>query len=72
MGISGYTFWIGSVSKKFKWQTLTGPEKLTVFTNDDLVQFLPELENVVQVQRLYMEIPIFLKPISITFSLKQF
>ena len=33
MGISGYSFWVGKESKKLKWRTLTGPEKLIVFTN---------------------------------------
>lgn len=69
IGISGYTFWIGSVSKKLKWQTFTGPEKLIIFTNNDLVQLFPELENVVQIQRLWKD---FLEIHQRYFSLKQF
>ena len=30
LGISGFSFWIGRESKKLKWRTLTGPEKLTL------------------------------------------
>ena len=55
MGISGYTFWIGKESKKLKWRTLTGPEKLIVFANIDLIQLFPELENIVQLQRLWKD-----------------
>ena len=53
MGISGYSFWVGKESKKLKWRTLTGPEKLTVFTNIDLPQLFPDLENVTHIQKLW-------------------
>lgn len=32
MEISGFSFWIGKESKILKWRTLTGPEKLIVFS----------------------------------------
>ena len=55
MGISGYSFWIGKESKKLKWRTLTGPEKLIVLTNIDLVQLFPDLENVRHIQKLWKD-----------------
>ena len=33
LGIPGYIFWIGRDSKQLKCRTLTGPEKLKLFTN---------------------------------------
>jgi len=45
LGINGYTFWIGKESKKLKWRSLTGPEKLKVFSNLDLVNLFPDLED---------------------------
>ena len=55
MGISGYSFWKGKESKKLKWQNLTRPEKLTVFSNIDLSQLFPELENVTHIQKLWKD-----------------
>ena len=55
MGISGYSFWVGKESKKLKWRTLTGPEKSIVFTNIDLVQLFPNLENVTYIQKLWKD-----------------
>ena len=53
MDISGYLFWIGKESKKLDWRTLTGPKKLNVFANIDLVDLFPELENVTDIQKLW-------------------
>ena len=33
IGIPGSSFWLGASLKKLKWKTLTGPEKLHLFTN---------------------------------------
>ena len=47
MGMSGYS---GKDSQKLKWQTLIGPEKLTVFAKINI----PELfENQEEIQSLW-------------------
>ena len=56
MGIPGYTFWIGRESKKLKWRTLTGPEKLILFRNINIPEMFPEVENGAAIQRLWKEL----------------
>ena len=56
MGIPGYTFWIGRESKKLKWRTLTGPEKLILFRNINIPEMFPEVENGAAIQSLWKEL----------------
>ena len=56
MGILGYTFWIGRKSKKLKWRTLTGPEKLLLFRNINIPEMFPEVENGDAIQTLWKEL----------------
>ena len=56
MGISGYSFWVGKESKKLKWRTLTGHEKLLVFKNINLPEMFPHLENVNEIQHLWRDL----------------
>ena len=44
--ISGFSFWIGRESKKLKWQTFTGPEKLILLKRLKLVELFPEAEDI--------------------------
>ena len=53
MGIPGYSFWIGRESRKLKWRTLTGPEKLIVFRNINIPEMFPDLENGAAIHRLW-------------------
>ena len=43
LGISGFSFWIGRESKKLKWRTFTGPEKLILL---ELREHFSEAENI--------------------------
>ena len=45
LGIPGYSFWIGQNSKQLKWRTLTGPEKLKVFTHINIQHLLPTMDE---------------------------
>ena len=45
LGISGFLFWIGRESKKLKWHTLTGPEKLILLENINLIITFPQVPN---------------------------
>ena len=56
MEIPGYTFWIGRESKKLKWKTLTGPEKLILFCNINIPEMFPEVENGAAIQSLWKEL----------------
>ena len=56
IGISGFSFWIGRESKKLKWRTFTGPEKLTLFKKLNMPQVFPEIENVDEIQDLWQEL----------------
>ena len=56
MGISGYTFWIGKQSKQLKWRTLTGPEKLLVFSNINIPATFPTLEYKDEIQKLWEDL----------------
>ena len=53
MGISGYTFWIGRESKKLKWRTLTGPEKLLLFQKIHIPTLFPELSEATSIQTFW-------------------
>jgi hypothetical protein len=46
LGISGFSFWFGRESKKLKWRTLTGPEKLILFEKINLLVTFPHCEGV--------------------------
>ena len=56
MGISGFSFWIGKESKKLKWRTLTGPEKLIVFSKINIPELFPGLENKDDIQNLWRDL----------------
>ncbi len=56
MGISGFSFWIGNNSQKLKWRTLTGPEKLIVFSKINIPELFPELENRHEIQSLWKDL----------------
>ena len=56
IGISGYTFWVGRESKKLKWRTLTGPEKLIDFRNLRIADILGDTEEVRQIESLWNEL----------------
>ncbi len=53
MGILGYSFWIGKDSQKLKWRTLTGPEKLIVFSKISIPELFPDQENRHEIQSLW-------------------
>ena len=55
LGVSGYSFWIGRESRKLKWRSFTGPEKLKVLSKINLVELFPEVENVEEIQALWRE-----------------
>lgn len=56
IGISGFTFWIGRESKKLKWRTFTGPEKLLLLKKLNLIELFPEAENIQEIQDLWHEL----------------
>ena len=56
MGISGYSFWIGKDSQKLKWRTLTGPEKMIVFSKIDIPGTFPHLEDSDKIQSLWKDL----------------
>lgn len=56
MGISGFSFWIGKESKKLKWRTPTGPEKLIVFSKINIPKLFPGLENKDNIQNLWRDL----------------
>ena len=51
-----FSFWIGRESKKLKWRTFTGPEKLTLFKKLNMLQVFPEIENVGEIHDLWQEL----------------
>lgn len=55
MGISGYSFWIGRESKKLKWKTLTGSEKLVLFKNINILTALGETDEATSIQKLWKQ-----------------
>ena len=56
MGISGYTFWIGRESRRLKWRTLTGPEKLILFKNINIPEMFPDIKNGRAIQDLWEDL----------------
>jgi hypothetical protein len=56
VGISGYSFWIGKDSQKLKWRTLTGPEKLIVFSKINIPELFPDLEDKHEIQSLWKDL----------------
>ena len=56
LGISGFSFWIGKESKKLKWRTLTGPEKLKLFAKLNIPETYPEVPDCSSVQDLWREL----------------
>ena len=58
LGIPGYSFYIGRTSKQLKARTLTGPEKLKVFSHINMAQLLPALrpDQVTKLQHLWGEL----------------
>jgi len=55
IGISGFSFYIGKNSQKLKWRSLTGPEKLLLFTRLNLAEHFPDLSNIDAIQNLWRE-----------------
>ena len=51
--VSGFNFWIGHTSKTLKWRSLTGPEKLIVFSNLKIIDLFPDLEHKNEIQSLW-------------------
>ena len=56
IGIIGFSFWIGRESKKLKWWTFTGPEKLILLKNLKLAELFPEAEDILEIQDLWHEL----------------
>lgn len=56
LGIPGFNFWIGKESKKLKWRTLTGPEKLKLFQNLNIPDTFPEIPDSTDVQALWSKL----------------
>lgn len=56
MGIVGYSFWIGRDSQKLKWRSLTGPEKLVVFSSINIPELFPDLEHNDSIQSLWRDL----------------
>ena len=56
MGIVGYSFWIGKDSQRLKWRSLTGPEKLIVFSKINIPELFPDLEHRDVIQSLWRDL----------------
>ena len=56
IGISGFSFWIGRESKKLKYRTFTGPEKIILLEKFNVAQLFPEVPNVISVQSLWKDL----------------
>ena len=56
LGVSGYNFWIGQTSKTLKWRSLTGPEKLIVFSKLKIIDLFPDLEHKNEIQSLWRDL----------------
>ena len=56
LGITGFSFWIGKESKKLKWHSLTGPEKLVVFKKINLAEIFPEVPQCTDVHDLWKKL----------------
>ena len=55
-GIVGFSFWIGKESKHLKWRSLTGPEKLLVFSKLNIAETFPEIPNSTNVHTLWKKL----------------
>ena len=53
---SEFRFWVGENSKKLKWRTLTGLEKLRLFTKLNIADHFPELEDKDRKQALWTKL----------------
>ena len=56
IGISGFCFWVSENSKKLKWRTFTGPEKLRLFTKLNIADHFPKLEDKDRKQALWTKL----------------
>ena len=48
-----FHMYVDQDSKNLKWQDLTGPEKLRVFTAIKIVELFPKLKNADKIQQLW-------------------
>ena len=55
IGISGFSFYIGKNSQKLKWRSLTGPEKVLLFTKLNLIEHFPDVSDINDIQKLWKE-----------------
>ena len=65
LGIGGFSFWTGKESKKLKCRKLTGPEKLILFTEINIIDTFPEVEHCEQIQAMWRELSMINKLLSI-------
>ena len=65
IGISGFEFWIGKESRKLKYRTLTGPEKLLLFGKLNIPETFPQVPNCAQVQTLWSNLLVINKILSL-------
>jgi len=56
IGISGFSFYVGKMSQKLKWRTLTGPEKLLLFQRFKIADHFPDIEDKDEIQSLWSEL----------------
>ena len=56
LGVTGFLFWIGKELKHLKWRTLTGPEKLTVFSKINIAETFPEIPQSSDVRTLWKQL----------------
>lgn len=56
LGVSGFNFWIGHTSKTLKWHSLTGPEKLIVFSKLRIIDLFPDLEQKIEIESLWRDL----------------
>ena len=56
IGVGGFSFWIGKESRKLKYRTLTGPEKLILFDKLNIAETFPQVPNVEKVQLLWTDL----------------
>ena len=65
IGINGFAFWIGKESKKLKYRTLTGPEKLLLFKKLKLAETFPQIPNSLKVAELWRRLLIINEILSV-------
>lgn len=54
--ITGFDFWIEHESKVLKYRTLTGQEKLKLFTGLNITETFPEVPNAPKIQLLWQKL----------------